>query len=158
MNAVAVLEGDRIVSASNDNTLKVWSLTPGECFQTLTGHSGPVNAVAVLEDDRIVSASNELKVWSLTPGECLQTLPGHSGPVCAVAALGCDRIVSGSCDNTRERGRPVLREWCVIPPMQIFWCAIRCAMSKLQGRPHGMHGGGCPGCGHGGTQQARTAP
>ena len=32
-----------------------------------------------------------------------------------------------------------------IPPMQIFWCAIRCAMSKLQGRPHGMHGGWVPG-------------
>ena len=100
--AVAVLEGDRIVSASNDKTLKVWSLTSGECLQTLTGHSGRVNAVAVLEGDRIVSASRDmtLKVWSLVSGECLQTLTGHSGPVCAVAVLGCDRIVSGSCDNT----------------------------------------------------------
>ena len=40
VQAVAVLEGDRIVSTSNDKTLKVWSLTSGECLQTLTGHSG----------------------------------------------------------------------------------------------------------------------
>ena len=35
VQAVAVLEGDRIVSTSNDKTLKVWSLTSGECLQTL---------------------------------------------------------------------------------------------------------------------------
>ena len=77
--AVAVLEGDRIVSASNDKTLKVWSLTSGECLQTLTGHSGRVNAVAVLEGDRIVSASDDgtLRVWSLVSGECVQALTGH---------------------------------------------------------------------------------
>ena len=33
----------------------------------------------------------------------------------------------------------------VILPMQIFLDAIRCAMAKLQGRPHGMHGGWVPG-------------
>ena len=56
VQAVAVLEGDRIVSASDDKTLKVWSLTSGECLQTLTGHSDWVSAMAVLEGDRIVSS------------------------------------------------------------------------------------------------------
>ena len=65
---MAVLDGHRVVSANFDNTLKVWSLTSGECLQTLTGHSDLVPAMAVLEGDRIVSASLDgaLKVWSAT--------------------------------------------------------------------------------------------
>ena len=55
--------------------------------------------------------------------------------------------MSASCDVAVRSGRNV--GWGplapVIPLMQIFWCAIRCAMSKLQGRPHGMHGGWVPG-------------
>ena len=71
--AVAVLDADRIVSASYDKTLKVWSLASGECLQTLSGHSDWVYAVAVLDADRIVSGSRDktLKVWSLASGECL---------------------------------------------------------------------------------------
>ena len=102
VQAVAVLEGDRIVSTSNDKTLKVWSLTSGECLQTLTGHSGRVNAVAVLEGDRIVSASDDgtLRVWSLESGECVQALIGHVNFVLDVAVLGADRAVSASLDRS----------------------------------------------------------
>ena len=109
--AVAVLDADRIVSASDDNTLKVWSLTSGECLQTLSGHTGWVRAVAVLGADRIVSGSSDktLKVWSLASGECLQTLSGHSSFVHAVAVLDADRIVSGSGDKT-------LKVWSVTDP------------------------------------------
>ena len=57
--AVAVLDADRIVSASSDKTLKVWSLASGECLQTLSGHEECVNAVAVLDPDRIVSGSDD---------------------------------------------------------------------------------------------------
>ena len=80
VNAVAVLDADRIVSGSDDKTLKVWSVTSGECLQTLSGHSYCVSAVAVLDADRIVGGSHDhtLEVWSVTPGECLQTLRGHS--------------------------------------------------------------------------------
>ena len=35
-------DGRRVVSASDDNTLKVWDVATGECVATLGGHSGPV--------------------------------------------------------------------------------------------------------------------
>ena len=35
-------DGRRVVSASDDKTLKVWDVATGECVATLEGHSGSV--------------------------------------------------------------------------------------------------------------------
>ena len=39
-------DGRRVVSASDDNTLKVWNIETGECVATLEGHSQPVRSAA----------------------------------------------------------------------------------------------------------------
>ena len=38
-------DGRRVVSGSNDQTLKVWDVATGECVATLEGHSGYSNYV-----------------------------------------------------------------------------------------------------------------
>ena len=51
-------DGKRAVSASGDNTLKVWDLETGRLLRTLEGHSSYVSGVAVTPDGkRAVSAS-----------------------------------------------------------------------------------------------------
>ena len=35
-------DGRRVVSASNDKTLKVWDVATGKCVATLQGHSNDV--------------------------------------------------------------------------------------------------------------------
>ena len=57
--SVAILGPDRIVSGSNDNTVKIWN-TDGECLKTLEGHSDSVSSVAILGPDRIVSGSGTI--------------------------------------------------------------------------------------------------
>ncbi|MGI0498347.1 NB-ARC domain-containing protein, partial [Limnospira platensis] len=48
VTAVAIApDGKRAVSASRDNTLKLWDLEQGRELATLSGHSGSVNAVAI---------------------------------------------------------------------------------------------------------------
>ena len=64
-------DGRRAVSASRDNTLKVWDLESGRELRTLEGHSDSVYGVAVTPDGRrAVSASGDktLKVWDLESG------------------------------------------------------------------------------------------
>ena len=99
--AVAVLPDGRIVSGSDDRTLKVWDAETGECSRTLKGHDDWVRAVSVLPDGRIVSGSwdETLKVWDAETGECSRTLKGHDD-VNAVSVLPDGRIVSGSDNRT----------------------------------------------------------
>jgi WD40 repeat protein len=97
-------DGRRAVSASDDQTLKMWDLDTGACLRTLEGHTSGVGAVSLHADGRrAVSASwdSTLKVWDLDSGACLRTLEGHTGNVISVA-LHADghRAVSASYDNT----------------------------------------------------------
>jgi WD40 repeat protein len=105
VTAVAVTkDGQRAVSASYDETLKVWDLSSGRELRTLSGHTNLVNAVAVSPDgQRAVSASVDqtLKVWDLSSGRELRTLSGHSNVVRAVAVTpDGQRAVSASDDHT----------------------------------------------------------
>jgi hypothetical protein len=97
-------DGQRAVSASWDNTLKVWHLETGRELQTLKGHSGPVSGVALSPDgQRAVSASSDhtLKVWDLETGRELRSLEGHSDRVNGVAVSPDGRrAVSASSDHT----------------------------------------------------------
>jgi len=97
-------DGKRAISASQDETLKVWDLRSGRALRTLEGHSGSVDGVAVTADGkRVVSASSDktLKVWDLESGRALRTLEGHSAEVRGVAmAPEGKRAVSASEDKT----------------------------------------------------------
>ncbi len=105
VNGVALsVDGRRAVSASDDQTLKVWDLETGAELHTLAGHSWVVEGVALSTDGRwAVSASWDatLKVWDLETGAELRTLVGHSYWVNGVA-LSADgrRAVSASNDKT----------------------------------------------------------
>jgi WD40 repeat protein len=103
--AVAITpNGQQVVSASGDNTLKVWDLHSGAEQLILTGHSSSVQAVAITPDgQQVVSASddNTLKVWDLHSGAERLTLTGHSSLVRAVAITPDGKqVVSASDDNT----------------------------------------------------------
>ena len=114
VNGVAGLSNERVVSASDDKTLKVWTLARprrGQCLHTLRGHRSSVLCVAALPRDRIVSGSRDktLRVWDITEGggHCLHTMRGHTGWVNCVRVLPDGRVVSGSRDKT-------LKVWGVI--------------------------------------------
>jgi len=70
-------DGSLIVSASDDQTLKLWDARTGAELRTLAGHSSGVSGCAISADGSIiVSASwdNGLKLWDARAGTCLATL------------------------------------------------------------------------------------
>jgi WD40 repeat protein len=93
-----------VLSASVDETLKIWSSMSGECLRTLHGHVGPVFSCAWSPDGcRVLSASQDktLKIWDPASGACTLTLLGHSSSVwsCAWSPDGA-RVLSVSLDKT----------------------------------------------------------
>ncbi|XP_003740586.1 F-box/WD repeat-containing protein 7 [Galendromus occidentalis] len=92
--------GNRIVSGSDDYTLKVWSAASGKCLRVLVGHSGGVWS-SQMSGAIVISGSTDrtLKVWNADSGECIHTLFGHTSTVRCMHLHG-NRVVSGSRDAT----------------------------------------------------------
>lgn len=97
-------DGRRLVSASADDTLKIWDAQTGEELLTLAGHSDCLTACAYSPNGlQIVSGSldRSVRIWEAETGAELASLVGHSGSVeaCMYSPDG-KRIVSASRDKT----------------------------------------------------------
>lgn len=74
-------DNKRILSCSNDNTLKLWNAETGCEIFTMRGHEDWVVGFAISPDGhRIASCSLDgtLKVWDTESGKEINTLKGHS--------------------------------------------------------------------------------
>jgi WD40 repeat protein len=95
VNSVAVTpDGRWVVSASSDNTLKVWELQSGREVITIEGHSASVNGVALTPDDRrAVSASRDktIRVWDLDTGCPIATFTCDAAAYCCT--VGATQII-----------------------------------------------------------------
>ena len=99
-------DGRRAVSASWDNTLRVWDLESGQSLRTLQGHSSEVIGVAITPDGRrAVSASydNTLRIWDLESGQSLRTLESYSDLVPGVAITPDGRLAVSACEDDTLR-------------------------------------------------------
>ena len=96
--------GDRIVSGSDDKTVRLWDARSGAELAILRGHERSVTSVDVSpRGDHIVSGSwdGTVRLWCARSGAELAVLRGHELQVMSVAFFSDgNRIVSGSHNNT----------------------------------------------------------
>ena len=102
VNGAQVLPNGRILSWSNDNTLRLWDGESGAALAVLEGHTDWINGAQVLPDGRILSWShdNTLRLWDGASGAALAVLEGHTKRVNGAKVLPNGRILSSSADNT----------------------------------------------------------
>ena len=97
-------DGNTLLSASDDNSLRLWDARSGECLRVLRGHRGAVLACAISPDgNTLLSASGDhsLRLWDARSGECLRVLEGHQRWVrgCAFSPDG-NTLLSASDDHS----------------------------------------------------------
>jgi uncharacterized caspase-like protein/energy-coupling factor transporter ATP-binding protein EcfA2 len=97
-------DGTRIVSGSEDRTIRLWDLAGNPIGQPFAGHEASVESVAFSSDGtRIVSGSEDrtIRLWDLAGNPIGQPFAGHEYAVESVAfSPDGTRIVSGSEDRT----------------------------------------------------------
>lgn len=98
----------RIVTSSEDKTMRVWNAADGASLHVVTGHRGAVNTVAIHPNARLIASGGDdavvLVVDTLKKQNMVlnKTLLGHKRPIkacaildegCLVASVSTDRIV-----------------------------------------------------------------
>ncbi|MEG3918531.1 AAA family ATPase [Microcoleus sp. T3_A4] len=99
---IIMLDGERVISAANDRTIKVWNLKNGEELFTLAD-SACIESIALLPDGKyLVSASgnNSIKVWDLENRKELSTLGVHHEVRAIAVTPDGRRVISGASDGS----------------------------------------------------------
>jgi WD40 repeat protein len=101
VRALAVVDGQRIVSGGQDGLVVEWDLArPGEPV-VLTSYGSPITILAVFADGRVVSGLADGRVCVWEPGSAgdPHELYRHDDTVSALALLRDGRVVSGGDDE-----------------------------------------------------------
>jgi WD40 repeat protein len=103
-SAVFSPDGAHIVTASRDNTARIWDTATGKEIAVLRGHESDVlSAVFSPDGARIVTASDDktARIWDAATAKEIAVLRGHESEVLS-AAFSPDgaRIVTASFDRT----------------------------------------------------------
>ncbi|KAI0958053.1 hypothetical protein AcW1_006241 [Taiwanofungus camphoratus] len=95
----------RIISASDDHSIHVYSPVTGELLRSLDGHEGGVWALAATKNT-LVSGSTDrtVRIWDLESGRCTHVFGGHTSTV------RCLAIVKPEWIDVQNEGGVVTRE------------------------------------------------
>jgi WD40 repeat protein/serine/threonine protein kinase len=117
-------DGTRVVTASDDDTARVWDASSGRLLFTLAGHTQPLWSASFSPDgSHIATASSDgtARLWDARTGQALATFTGHTGEV-HVAVFSPDgaRLLTTSKDGTARlwdagTGAPIVA-WTADPP------------------------------------------
>jgi NACHT domain- and WD repeat-containing protein len=104
MSLAALADGtDRVVSASQDRTLKIWDVQTRTAVLTLEGHVADVLGVATTRDGHVIvsAGDNTLRVWDSATGDEVAHWSAHFlGANCVAVSTTGDRVLSGGAEGT----------------------------------------------------------
>lgn len=97
-------DGKKIITASHDNTVRIWDTDSGKILQKLTGRANRFSFATLTPDGtKVVAPSdgNTAQIWDVASGKAIQTLVGHTNDIIS-ASFSPDgkKVVTASVDET----------------------------------------------------------
>jgi WD40 repeat protein len=92
----------KLVTASEDGQVRIWSVPDWKLLETLSGHKGPVRWAEFSPDGRWVASAGEdhtVRIWSADDGKPVQTLSESPAPVDTVAFSPDGNYVAATTDD-----------------------------------------------------------
>ncbi|MBD1909457.1 NB-ARC domain-containing protein [Leptolyngbya sp. FACHB-8] len=97
-------DGRAIAISTRDQTIKLWNIQTGECYQTLSGHTGDVRMLRFSASGRYLASTSldlSIRLWDLESGQCIHFLQGHGHGVSETAFSPDEQyLTSSSFDRT----------------------------------------------------------
>ena len=97
-------DGKHLVSASDDNTVRVWDTEKGIAVRTLKERDEPVWCVAISADGKYLatgSGDNSIFIWDFPKGTVVKKLQGHTNIIESVHfSPDGQHLIAGSDDGT----------------------------------------------------------
>lgn len=102
-----IFSQNRIISASDDHSINVYSPITGEQLRSLEGHEGGVWALAATKDI-LVSGSTDrtVRIWDLNTGRCTHVFGGHTSTVRCLAIVKPEMV-----EVENDAGQVSLERW-----------------------------------------------
>eukprot|EP01080_Neovahlkampfia_damariscottae_P008660 gene8660-607_t len=101
ITSICKLSDDKLLTGSEDKTVKIWNLKTNKCIKTLRGHQAEIKSLAAMKDDGFVSASKDgmIKIWD-SKKQLKKTISrAHASTITSLLDFG-NYLISGSFDKT----------------------------------------------------------
>ena len=100
INSIQVdLNSNKLISLSEDKTIKIWNLVTGDCLGALNENQDWVTSMLLIPNNRLVSGSwdKSIKIWDLNTNQCLSISKNES--VIISLCLISDNQIALGCEN-----------------------------------------------------------
>jgi WD40 repeat protein len=94
-----------MLTGADDNNIKLWDVSSGECLKTIRGHKGSVTTLSMRDNGNTAVSGgldNAIKIWDIKNRRIQFALPTHNEPIVAVslsqdgqyaASVGSDKML-----------------------------------------------------------------
>ncbi|KAI9140738.1 WD40-repeat-containing domain protein [Paraphysoderma sedebokerense] len=119
-NVVTCLQFDdeKIVSGSDDQSIRIYDIRTGDLIRVLEGHAGGVWALQYV-GNTLVSGSTDrtVRIWDMSTGRCTHVFHGHTSTVRCLQIIEPSPVPSSSLSMNRKTGYAVSSTY-LAPPVK----------------------------------------